>query len=602
MYAVLKAVHFAALMALGGGVVFWLAVWRPVYGDAADAAAERTAKRIRFGVGAAAVLFALSGLADGVRAAGEVVDLSVPADVWLFLTASRYGQMALLKAVLGPLFAVLFAVTQHRPSAAKVACTGAVGLALAGAVSLTSHAAARPDVIPFCSDIVHVLAAVVWGGGLLCFAVLPWRLLRSDLPHHARLIGRLVRRFSALALGATLTLATTGAVATFLHVYGREVLTITPYGRALLGKLIAFTLALGIAGVHLLIISPALTRQARRFVPDIAARSVRRLQVLVQIEAGLILCAAVLAGVLTTYTPAERPGHIAGQAWQRRVGHLDMHLAMSPTNDIGGVAFDVSLSAPNGQPVPSGSAVSLYMRMVDHDMGLSDMVAEPIGAGRYAAAGLVSMAGDWQVEVTVQPPEAAPLRTTVGFTADTGALDLGRLRRVELAAIAFSPLNLASVALGVLLAALAVFILWASQRRRLPLGAAPVGLALFACGAALCLRVVLVDAYPTSYMANPMPSDPAVAQQGEALFRTHCTPCHGPEGLGDGPAAAALDGPPADLTAEHVDDHTDGDIFWWLTYGMAGTAMPGFEQTLSNDERWQLIRHVRSLRDPLRGP
>ena len=602
MYAALKAVHFAAFMALGGGVVFWLAVWRPVYGGADDATAARAAKRFRLGVIGGAILFALSGLAEAVRAAGEVVDVSVPADVWLFLTASRYGQMGLLKTVLAPLFAALFVLTQHRISKIGMACTGAVGLALVGAVSLTSHAAARADVIPFISDIVHVLAAVVWGGGLLSFAVLPWGMLRGGLVHHTRLIGRLVRRFSALALGATLAMATTGAIATYLHVYGPEALTITPYGRALLGKLIAFTLALGIAGAHLLIISPALTRQARRFAPDSAARNVRHLQVLVQIEAGLILCGMVLAGVLTTYTPAERPGHIAHQDWQRRVGPLEMHLAMSPTNDIGGVAFDVTMSARNGQPVPTASTVSLYMRMVDHDMGLSDMTADPVGPGRYTAAGLVSMAGDWQVQVTVQPPESAALRTTVDFTADTGALDLGRLRRLEPAAMLVSPLTIFSCVLGVLLSALAVFMLWASQRRRLPLWSAPVGLALFACGAALCLRVVLVDAYPTSYVVNPLPSGPAVLEQGAALFSTHCMPCHGPAGHGDGPAAAALDAPPADLTAEHVDDHTDGDIFWWLTYGMAGTAMPGFEHTLSDTERWQIIRFVRSLRDPLRSP
>ena len=609
MYAVLKAVHFAALLALGGGAVFWLAVWRPVYGSAAGAAAVRTAKRIQLGVIGGAVLFALSGLAEGVRAAGEVVDISVPAEVWLFLTASRYGQMALLKTILAPVFAALFALTQHRASKTLAACTGIVGLTLVVAVSLTSHAAARADVIPFISDFVHVTAAVVWGGGLLCFAVLPWRLLRGDLAHHTRPIGRLVRRFSALAIGTTLAVATTGAIATFLHVYGPEALTITPYGRALLGKLIAFVLALGIAAGHLLVLGPALTRQARPpgrgrgqgFTPDRAARIVRRLQVLVQIEAGLILCGMVLAGVLTTYTPAERPGHIAPQDWQRRLGPLDIRLAMSPTNDTGGVAFDVTLSARNGQPV-APAAVSLYMRMVDHDMGLSDMIAEPVGPGRYAATGLVSMAGDWQVQVTVQPPDAAALRATVDFTADTGALDLGRLRRVELAAVTFSPLNVLSCVLGVLLTALAAFMLWASQRRRLPLWSSPVGLALFACGAALCLRVVLVDAYPTSYMANPLPPDAAVVEQGAALFGAHCSPCHGPTGRGDGPAAAALDGPPADLTADHVDDHTDGDIFWWLTYGMAGTAMPGFEGTLSDTERWQLIRFVRSLRDPLRRP
>ena len=602
MYAVLKAVHFAALMALGGGAVFWLAVWRPVYGGAADAAAVRAAKRIRLGVTGGAVLFALSGLAEGIRAAGEVVDITVPSEVWLFLTASRYGQMALLKAVLAPAFAALFALAQHQAPRTGAAGAGATGLALVGAVSLTSHAAARADAIPILSDIVHVLAAVVWGGGLLCFAALPWRLLRGDVAHHTRLIGRLVRRFSALALGATLAVATTGAIATYLHVYGPEALTITPYGRALLGKLIAFVLALGIAAVHLLVISPALTRQARRLAADTAARNVRRLQVLVQVEAGLILCGMVLAGILTTYTPAERPGHVVRRDWQRRLGPVDVHLAMSPTNDIGGVAFDVMLLLPNGQPAPPGSSVSFYMRMVDHDMGLSDVAAEPVGPGRYAATGLVSMAGDWQIRVTVQPPESPALRTAVDFTADAGALDLGRLRRVEPAAITFSPLNALSCVLGLLLVALAVFMLWASQRRRLPLWSAPVGLALFACGAALCLRVVLVDAYPTSYTTNPLPPDPVVVAQGAALFGTHCSPCHGPTGRGDGPAAAALDGPAADLTADHVDDHTDGDIFWWLTYGMAGTAMPGFEGTLSDSERWQIIRFVRSLRDPLRSP
>lgn len=35
---------------------------------------------------------------------------------------------------------------------------------------------------------------------------------------------------------------------------------------------------------------------------------------------------------------------------------------------------------------------------------------------------------------------------------------------------------------------------------------------------------------------------------GAVLFARHCASCHGPEGRGDGPAAAALSAPPADLT------------------------------------------------------
>jgi mono/diheme cytochrome c family protein len=36
--------------------------------------------------------------------------------------------------------------------------------------------------------------------------------------------------------------------------------------------------------------------------------------------------------------------------------------------------------------------------------------------------------------------------------------------------------------------------------------------------------------------------------KGSELFRAHCAACHGPEGKGNGPAAAALKTKPADLT------------------------------------------------------
>ena len=35
---------------------------------------------------------------------------------------------------------------------------------------------------------------------------------------------------------------------------------------------------------------------------------------------------------------------------------------------------------------------------------------------------------------------------------------------------------------------------------------------------------------------------------GPQMFRTYCSVCHGPEGLGNGPAASALKKQPADLT------------------------------------------------------
>jgi putative copper export protein/mono/diheme cytochrome c family protein len=601
MFAFLKAVHYISLLLLCGGPVFWLTVWQPIYGDRADAAAvsARFALRVRLGVILGAILFVISGFAEATRAASQVVDPTVFEELWFFLTASRYGQMSLVKALITAVFAGAFLLTYRRDAAMAVTFSGVLGLGLLCSISLTSHAAARPGVFPLLSDIVHLLAVVMWGGGLWYFACLPWRGFSADLSTHARLIGRLVERFSTLAIIAVLAIAATGAIASFLHIYGLEALGITPYGQALLGKLAMFGAALGIAGVHLLVIGPGLKRQARRFVASRAIRLVQRLQRLVQIEAGLIVMGMIFAGALTTFNPAERPGHIARREWQESLGAVQLYLAMAPTNEVGGVQFDMALRQQNGSPVPPDTQVSLYMRMVDHDMGLSDIAATPVSPGTYTASGLVSMAGDWQVEVSVKPPQAPALQTRVDFEAPTGALDLGRIRRVDLAPIAFSWVNALSCVLGILIVSLAIFVIWTSKRGKLPLWAIPFGLMLMACGGTLGLSVVLVDAYPTTYMKNPLPPESEVVMRGAALFQTHCRMCHGPDGRGDGPAAAGLNPKPADLTSAHVDDHTDGDIFWWLNYGIAGTAMPAFKGTLSDIERWELIRFIRSLRHPL---
>ncbi len=197
-------------------------MWWPIYGGTADTAkvVSKFALRIRLGIIVGAILFVTSGLAEAVRAASQVIDPTVFEELWLFLTVSRYGQMSLLKACITPIFVCGFLFTYRRKAKVAATFTGIIGFVLLCSISLTSHAAARPDFFPFLSDLVHMLAVVIWGGGLLCFAALPWRDIRADLPGHTRLIGRLVERFSTLAIMAVLAIATTGAIASFLHVYG----------------------------------------------------------------------------------------------------------------------------------------------------------------------------------------------------------------------------------------------------------------------------------------------------------------------------------------------------------------------------------------------
>ena len=50
---------------------------------------------------------------------------------------------------------------------------------------------------------------------------------------------------------------------------------------------------------------------------------------------------------------------------------------------------------------------------------------------------------------------------------------------------------------------------------------------------------------PTIKKVSPTPTSPA---SGKEMFTNYCAACHGPDGRGGGPAAAALKVPPPDLT------------------------------------------------------
>jgi mono/diheme cytochrome c family protein len=112
------------------------------------------------------------------------------------------------------------------------------------------------------------------------------------------------------------------------------------------------------------------------------------------------------------------------------------------------------------------------------------------------------------------------------------------------------------------------------------------------------LSLLAVEAYPTSFQTSPSGFTAASIARGQALFAQNCVACHGSEGNGNGPAASGLRIKPADLTQPHIWEHSDGEMFWWLTHGIddpeGGLAMPGFGATLSPDDRWALIEYVRA--------
>jgi putative copper resistance protein D len=100
--------------------------------------------------------------------------------------------------------------------------------------------------------------------------------------------------------------------------------------------------------------------------------------------------------------------------------------------------------------------------------------------------------------------------------------------------------------------------------------------------------------FTARFMRDPLPQSTEVVDAGRQTFQANCAICHGPRGLGDGPAAFTLSPRPVNLQV-HVPQHAEGEVFYWMSEGVAGTGMPAWKDKLSEEQRWQLVRYLQAL-------
>jgi mono/diheme cytochrome c family protein len=99
-------------------------------------------------------------------------------------------------------------------------------------------------------------------------------------------------------------------------------------------------------------------------------------------------------------------------------------------------------------------------------------------------------------------------------------------------------------------------------------------------------------------LKNPVAADAASVDAGRGLYAKYCRACHGAEGKGDGPAAAAMkDVKPADLSdAKWTHGSTDGEIFATIHDGIGPKfAMNAFTGRLDDTQIWNVVNFVKTL-------
>lgn len=119
--------------------------------------------------------------------------------------------------------------------------------------------------------------------------------------------------------------------------------------------------------------------------------------------------------------------------------------------------------------------------------------------------------------------------------------------------------------------------------------------ALAACGGGGADAVATLAPVPAEFSGQTNPLGADAATEGANVFKTNCESCHGPQGHGDGPAGVALDPQPknlGELQATAGDDY----LYWRINTGKEGTSMVAWKGVLTDEQIWQAVAFIRTLK------
>jgi putative copper resistance protein D len=283
------AIRLAQYLTLGS--LFGLAVFALYAPKAATGLVGCRTLLVLIAAAAAASLssiFVLAGQMSGTPAGA--VD---PATLWAVASGTGAGMASLVRLLALAAAALTVAARSRAPQNLPLAS----GVALA-TLAWSGHAAAEEGLfgqVRLVGDILHLLAAGVWVGALVAFVILVLR--KGD----AAITGRALAKFSGVGSAVVATLVATGLINTWHSVEWRPwpVLTSSPWGRALLVKLVLFAAMLLLAAANRFLLTPKLQGQtAAGGEPD---QRHLRLSLIVELSAAIAVLAVV--SVLGTLAP-----------------------------------------------------------------------------------------------------------------------------------------------------------------------------------------------------------------------------------------------------------------------------------------------------------
>ena len=403
------------LLAAGGSAVLVIALpsapWRVrrrLYGVLAGAA------------GGLAIVALVNILLQGATAGGLTLGDAFSWSLFTSVLETDFGEVMLIQSALAAtlvLTAIALRHTEHHDRRPLTALTLALSAGLTVTPSFAGHARTL-GALGLTSDVLHVVSAALWTGGL-AFLVLALVTAGAD---RWPLATRAVPRFSNLAVGSVVALLVAGTISAYLQLRTWSALWDNTYGLLVLTKitLVVPLLALGAYNnryaVPRLKAGMASVLERRRFLRNVGA------------ELGIMVVIVGVTAVLVNSEPARTMAMEMDTA-----GHPAMEEdAMAPAEPFEGsvvlgdmeamVAVDpatpgentITITFMEGAEPPS--EVSVSASLPSQEIGPLDFTAEPDPAeqGSFVVEGAsLSIAGDWELRVEALMGEFDLLTVTI---------------------------------------------------------------------------------------------------------------------------------------------------------------------------------------------
>ncbi|WP_367760505.1 copper resistance CopC/CopD family protein [Ammoniphilus sp. 3BR4] len=261
------------------------------------------------------------------------------------------------------------------------------------AKSISGHAIAfEPPMRTVLLDMVHLLAASIWTGGL-CYLLLFWK-------GHREPIMRFLPLFSKAALASITVLAITGTLSTLIFLPKLSYIFETTWGILLLAKVFL---------VGLVIMVGAILRQG------IKKKSIDQINIGLKVDVGLMTLIVIIVGVFTYLSPLPPNQPLYWHDRSKSVPRITTQI----TPNVPGVnhfSVDVSLTKPE-----------LKIKQVELSLTYQDdpeiapikvpLKAELPGEHHFVSDGpYLPFAGSWTAEVRVMDSEDNETVYTKDFT------------------------------------------------------------------------------------------------------------------------------------------------------------------------------------------